>query len=272
MNVENLKCGFLKLEPQAFENGYNTGILKELQITASYNKGTEVTKNINLVTLANTWSAVFLHAASTYVKQVYARNIFTNQLFPLLANPILYTQGNLTAFDNYVEGTLKNTLNIPTASVVTNTLGTITVTGLPYNIVMDSIVTTLLTVEQATSFGFISSPDVIINSNCIYLKPSFFGLTVFPDGVYTISAIVTTTDNMLIEERSCVFVDCSFGAVLAKLTDAAACDTHSMHLLLMHYALTQGSNNACSCDDMYAIFDYLAQNINQEILEDCGCN
>ena len=62
MNVENLSCGLLKLEPQAFENGYNTGLLKELQITASYNKGTEVTKNINLLTVANIWSATFIYS------------------------------------------------------------------------------------------------------------------------------------------------------------------------------------------------------------------
>ena len=271
MIAENLSCNFLKIAPQSFETGYNTGTLKELQVTASYNQGTEVTKNINLTTLLNLWKCTFKYAANVYVKQVYVRNIFTNQLFPLIANPVSYIAGNYTALYDEIETTLRTTLNISNADV-TGSAGIITVAGLPYNIVMDSVVTTLLSVESSTPFGFTSNTDIVINNDSIYILPSFFDLTSFVNGIYSITAILTTTANVLIEERACLFVDCTLGAALHKLVDEDKCDTHSMHLLLMHYTLKEASNGNCNCSDMYSIFDYLSQNINQEIITDCGCN
>jgi len=276
MILEKLNCDFLKVSPFSYENGYNTGILKELQITGKVNNGSLITKNIDLTVPKTTWSIDFLASANIYIKQIYVRNIFTNQLFPLIiSEPIATT--NIFVQNTVVPRiatVIHTTLNSPATTVtgiVHEDLGNITITNLSHNLIMDKVVFTLLGADQEQYFTYLLNPDMILSNDMILLKPSFFGLDAFVDGIYNITSIVTTTDNILIEEHSCFFWDCEMAGKLQLYTDGTECDPHKMHLLLMHYTLTQSSNNACSCENMYDIFSYLADSLNSVTNEDCGC-
>ena len=276
MILEKLNCEYLKLSPFSYENGYNTGTLKALQITGKVNDGELITKNIDLTVARNRWVVEFTGAQGITVKQIYVKNIFTGQIFPLLVSqPVQLTNSNLqNIIVPRVNTVLHSTLNCPTATVTASLIGAtgnITIDNLPYNLVMEKVTLSLLGIEQDSYFTFLTSPDVVINNNTILLKPSFFGLESFIDGIYSMTTIVTTTDNVLIEEQACFFWDCEMAGKLQLYTDGTECDPHKMHLLLMHYTLTQSSNNACNCENMYDIFSYLALSLNNVTNEDCGC-
>lgn len=275
MILEKLNCDYLKMSPFSYENGYNTGILKALQITGKVNDGTLITKNIDLTVPKNKWVLNFVGGAGITVTQIYVKNIFTNQLFPLLLEPVALTNANLqNIIVPRINTVLHTTLNAVTATVTASLIGTvgiITIDNLPYNLVMEKATFTLLGIDQDDYFTFLLSPDIIINNDVILLKPSFFGLDAFVDGIYNMTSVVTTTDNILIEEQGCFFWDCEMAGKLQLYTDGTECDPHKMHLLLMHYTLTQSSNNACSCENMYDIFSYLALSLNNVTNEDCGC-
>lgn len=276
MLIEKLNCDFLKLSPFSYENGYNTGTIKALQISAKANDGILVTKSIDLTTPTNKWSVDFLGSAGMYIKQVYVRNIFTNQLFPLLpSTPLILSRVNIEAVIlPMVQSVIRLNFNSPTVTALgsfTGDMVNFTISNLPSNLVMDRVTLTLLGIDQDAYFSFLSNNDLIVSNNTVLLRPSFFNMEKFIDGIYSVTSIVTTTSNMLIEETGCFFFDCEMAGKLQAITDKVECDPHKMHLLLMHYTLTQASNNACSCDSMYDIFSYLSNNLNQVTNEDCGC-
>lgn len=273
MLLENINCQYIEILSKSFEEGHRAGVLKELQITAKYNDKELITKNIDLTTLQNsTWKVEFESDTQVYIKQIYAKNIFSDVLFPLLPIPIISSDIN-SIIDQLISSfiTILNFPNVTVTSSYTTTGIRLNIIGLPYNIVMDKMVLTLLNAEKYEIFTCGTDNTVIVNSNSVYLQPAFFGLDTFADGIYSISTIVTTNDNLAIEESTCFFYDCTMSGLLQLHVDLANCSSHETHLLLLHYSLIQASNNACNCNHMYDIYKYLADNINDIITEDCGC-
>lgn len=271
MIIENIQNQYLKITSSTLEQAHNTGMLKLLQVTATKNKGEVITKNIDLTTLVNQWVANFTFISGISINQIYVKNILTNVLFPVLEAPILVGTMNMITIAGMIEELISNTFHIEGVTATGRT-DSMTVEGLPYNIIMDSIVFSILGAEQTVYFNFASDPDVIISNDKIIIKPSFFTDAVLQEGIYSITIIITTTDNIAIQESTCFFVDITMSGLLQAFVEPSKCDATQMHLLLMHYSLNQGSNNNCNCDNMYEIYNYLAQVINKTlIIEDCGC-
>lgn len=272
MNLETINCEYIKVSPFAYEQGWNTETLKEIIITGIYNEGTPISKNISLVTEINTWRVNLVYTSLMLISEMNIKNIFTNQIYNLIDTPLAATSGNMTTIAAAVQVILETTFGLTSITVVANytttTTGYFTVTGLPYNLVMDSTVLTLVGVKKTTPFTFVLNADVIINQDCIYLCPSFFEQVVLQDGIYNITTDVIMTDNTDIREQVCLFVDCTLSELLYQNVNIANCDPHDMNLLMIHYALTQASGKACNCSELYKLYDYLA---NSTTTEDCGC-
>lgn len=278
MIVENIACKTIRLSSVAFESAYNSSTLKEFQLTAYLNDSDPVTKNVDLTTLSNSWTVQFPIETGIFVKQIYARNILSGSLYPLLTGTYAATAVTAsllsTEIANEITTSLLNDLNVTatTSTSLVNGIAEIEVIDMPQYLVMETVITTFMDIESTGFFHFLGSEDIIFSNNAIFVLPSFFGLTTFTDGIYHFTSIVTTTSDILIEEQACFFVDCLMAGLLHKQIDLEKCDAAQMHTLLMHYSLTQGSNNTCDCDDLYKIYSYLAKILNGQKLEDCGCN
>ena len=159
MILEKLNCDYLKVSPFYYENGYNTGIIKALQITGKVNDGALVTKNIDLTVPKNKWVLNFTGGAGITVTQIYVKNIFTNQSFPLLSQPAALTNTNLQNIivprvNTVLHTTLNAVSSVVTASLI-GTVGNITIDNLPHNLVMDKVTFTLLGLDQDQYFTFL---------------------------------------------------------------------------------------------------------------------
>ena len=133
-----------------------------------------------------------------------------------------------------------------------------------------------------------SSPTnqyIEVTSDSIILKPLFFGLLsngdidLLTDGVYKIGInMFYSLNTTYIHEENCSFVDvtykCKVAAYLDKITDVQTVDGQcAQNVTLLHYALTNGSNCACYCNEMCTAFKELAKliNVNNPKSQGCGC-
>ncbi len=135
---------------------------------------------------------------------------------------------------------------------------------------------TLTTEEVVTSLDH----DFFVNSCDLYIKPEFFGLTEFIDGVYDITVKFTHL-NGFITITNCVYIDithkCKVASLLRSISaenELAGTEKTSTIVHLLHYALVNGSNCGCNCVELLQVFNELKDllsEIDPQILKDCGC-
>lgn len=132
--------------------------------------------------------------------------------------------------------------------------------------------------EQVFGYGGVASP-LAISDNSLYISPALFGDTTLEDEVYQVTVkLKRVSDNGFITETSCAFIDvttrCKVGSQLATLSEGEFSETTD-NLLLLHYALTVGSNCGCNCPDLCKVYGELLSLIdavsNTNITTDCGC-
>ena len=114
----------------------------------------------------------------------------------------------------------------------------------------------------------------------IEVKPLFFNV-VSPnsiiDGVYSFNVKVFTTEDQYHYEQNCAFMDitfkCKVAAYIDQLNDTTEKGQIATNVHILHYALVNGSNCGCNCNDMCATFKQLydiLKPITPQI-QGCGC-
>lgn len=120
-----------------------------------------------------------------------------------------------------------------------------------------------------------------LNGDQIDIYPEFFGLTEFIDGIYKFTVKLFKENGDVIIESNCFFVDITTKCKVASLLDCLLKDIEkntpekiSVNAHILHYALVNGSNCGCNCDEMCEIYRELVlllANVNPQITNNCGC-
>jgi hypothetical protein len=276
VKIENLDCSYLKLYSSAYESSYNANQLSSIQIKVRVNHEDEITETINIVQLVDEWNLSLTFSLGTIIKQVYLRNIFTNQTFPLLPENSSYiiNTTNVLIVENLITGTLNNVLNLSDSIAdvsIENTKLLITISDLPYYIVADTLSYEYSSVVMDAYFTFDDNDGYLISNNAIYLLPSFFGKSTFTDGIYHFVTTVLTKQGVLLEEETCFFTDCATSQNLLDSINPDICSEKDVEILMLHYGLIVTSNQECDCSQMQNVFDYLEKNTDTVNTNPCGC-
>jgi hypothetical protein len=133
-------------------------------------------------------------------------------------------------------------------------------------------------------YSLSQSEKVIVSEDALYIKPFFYGMPNFIDGVYNIKVKVTDTRGSWKEESNCYFVDIftkckvSTKSILTLQSPKDVLLKESvldMYLLYSH--LINGSNcGGCNCVDMCDAYNKLVGIINGKQIKEalktnCGC-
>ncbi len=124
--------------------------------------------------------------------------------------------------------------------------------------------------------------NVYIEDNVLYIKPELFsGMTKFVDGIYKISLkFVKINSGGYVKITNCIFVDITFKCKLASLIidileeNERGTEKVSTIAHILHYALVNGSNCGCNCEEMCEVFNALKNlltGIDVKTINDCGC-
>lgn len=139
----------------------------------------------------------------------------------------------------------------------------------PYSLVVDEL-------DNIFNFAEVDS-GIFFNGDSLYINPSFFDLGAYKNGIYSIEVTILKENNSYSIDKNCFFMDidlkCKVAETLKNITDVST--TTSTNLHLMHYALVNGSNCACSCEDLcklYKEFVTMLSKADPKIQEDCDCN
>lgn len=277
MKIQNINCDYIRVLSSAYEKNYNVDNLQSVEIKVSVNDEDIITESVIIGDLYDTWKVSFAQDANTRINQLYLKNIFTNQLYPLLPEGSSFSIGtvNLDAIGVLIDATLA-ILGI-VGVTQDYTIGASTVeysfTGLPAHIIAASIYIkrTLAATESIKYFSYQDSDKYILNGNDILLLPSFFNLTTFKDGIYKFSVTVLDKQNILTKEETCYFMDCTIAGSLITNVEVDECNEADIRLLMLHYSLRIASNRHCDCEKMQNIFDFLSENIDSSNTDPCGC-
>lgn len=137
-----------------------------------------------------------------------------------------------------------------------------------------------------TITGTLNTTDIIDNSqnfyvedHILYIKPAFFGLTTFKDGIYKLEITLIGTSSQTVI-KNCTFVDISIKCKLSAYLGFIVEENKSLSTLekiytsahIFHYALLNGSNCGCNCTEMCTVYNNLIDILeNNPVTTDCGC-
>lgn len=119
-----------------------------------------------------------------------------------------------------------------------------------------------------------------ITDGVMYVSPTFFDLLAFTDSVVTLTIkLKKATEWLLIQ--NCYFIDVTYKCKVATLlegiiTESKTAGEEGLSTIahLLHYALINGSNCGCNCDELQQVFYELRKvlvNVDPKITNDCGC-
>jgi len=265
----------ISIESSEFKDAILANELDMITLTASYNKGTPVIKNI-FIPVPTIWSCPNIPISNyCVIKQVYVKNIATQQRFPLLLQPhvvnSLYAVDILllkleAAIDNLGLGA------IPFTYTVVGGTFTLSIQGLPSTMCMDTLEYEISAIT--TTLLFTRAIGGILTGDLIYISPDFFGLTEFIEGIYEIELTLHYKLKYLAQFSNCYFLDLTMKCRLG-LPENTGCGLNSLQIqyLMMHYSLTQASNCQCDCNKMHTIYQFLNANLPSTFnTVNCGCS
>jgi hypothetical protein len=122
-------------------------------------------------------------------------------------------------------------------------------------------------------YGEVSS-KAFISGGGLFIQPDFFSTGKFVNGVYKITVTYTKADGAgYIKEETCSFIDIDLACKVAALLKTVHTNKQSTNAHLLHYALVNGSNCGCNCDDLCKVFKELIDLLNSVDPQtlDCGC-
>jgi len=140
---------------------------------------------------------------------------------------------------------------------------------------------TAITISYDTTEILNINSKFFIVDEVLYVRPSFFSLSVFTDSVYKFSIKFSLTDAGYTLIENCAFVDITFKCkvaaylkdIIEENADLSDNEKVSTIIHLMHYSLVNGSNCGCNCSQMCEVFTELKKlldNIQPENTN-CGC-
>lgn len=121
---------------------------------------------------------------------------------------------------------------------------------------------------------------VDIDSKILYLSVLMFSPSMFTDGIYKVTIKFKKEAGGYIQVANCIFVDITFKCKVASLMDKiisenkTSSEKTSTIAHILHYALFNGSNCGCNCEDMCDIFKQLSDildTLDLTIDNNCGC-
>lgn len=123
--------------------------------------------------------------------------------------------------------------------------------------------------------------QVYIIGNILYIRPTFFGSSVFVDNIYKFSIKFTLEGGGYTLIENCIFIDitykCKVAAYLKNIIEenADVNDNEKISTIihLLHYSLVNGSNCGCNCSQLCEVFNELKLLLLNTKPENtnCGC-
>ena len=276
MKIENINCEYLSIYSVPLESAILNNTLHSVKIAIGVNHK----KTFNAVLKPDDvdigMSTEIMFTDDTVITQICLKNIFTGQEYELIDGGNEYHVNNhdLMILSAHITTKINDDLGIPDVHVTFTTSSsilTITIDGLPPEIIVDKVFYRTLGVSLSSTFSSSSQDNIIVSGGTIYFPPSFFDAENLVDGIYTIIVEVNLTNGMTAIEEACYFVDCISSQKLIDTIDVDLCKDVDTDLVLLHYSLTQASNNECDCEQMQKVFDYLWKNLNVINTDSCGC-
>lgn len=279
MKLQNINCDYLKITANSYSENYLNSTLSSIEINGSINDSNIIKKTINLSVINGDWIATITFNSNTRLTQIYLKNIITNISIGLLPDNSSFeiTSQGIIDISNAVRETLDTELLLTNVEqsyqLIDTTTLQITLSNLPVNLFPNTtrIKDNITNAEVINYFQTISDEDIIFNGTSILLKPSFFELTDFIDGIYKITINTLDTQNVLYRETSCYFMDCKISGSLINTIELDECNEADIRTLMIHYSLRIASNNNCDCDKMQSAFNFLNKNIDTSNTDPCGC-
>ena len=119
---------------------------------------------------------------------------------------------------------------------------------------------------------YVSSVD-----SCLYIKPTFLGLSDLVDAIYNLE--IKLIEDGYTQISNCAFLDitykCKVGGLLKWLieeNDDNSTEKVSTIAHILHYSLFNVSNCGCNCGELCNIFKELTDILNITLQDnDCGC-
>lgn len=134
------------------------------------------------------------------------------------------------------------------------------------------------TYVQELALPLVDTTMIAIVGSTIEVKPIFFAFTSTDgviDGVYTFEVKLFLNNNTFIYQENCSFIDINYRCLVANsLKDLLSKSEDGMcatNIHVLHYALINGSNCGCNCDEMCKVFNQLKKLIGPITLQTTGC-
>lgn len=108
--------------------------------------------------------------------------------------------------------------------------------------------------------------DVAANQYTID-NSAFYGVTELADAVYSFVLTVTKTDESIVQEVNCYFVDNETGCDVAELVQSEG----DLQLQLDYYILSNATDCKCNCDALCAIYKRIAEYESDNCGDCSGC-
>lgn len=228
------------------------------------------------------WSADFPTNLLSNLRGIFFENVFTGVTFNVLSatypvGVFSCSSGDITDLFPIVQSWFTANLGVTITQSYTynSTTGECTyiISGLPQSIRPINIQVRTSGIDVYNDFTYAPVQNMFFAGNALMIEPSFFTMLNFQDGVYSFDITYTTSDNNIIQEKNCFFLDCNTACTVStKLQELEKVkdEKNATNIFLLHYTLTEGSNCGCNCDELCEIFTKLCKTLNSSSCL-CGC-
>lgn len=142
---------------------------------------------------------------------------------------------------------------------------------------------------ETTLYKEVIASDMLNTNNPFYtninkfsIEPIKFGLPSITDGIFSFEVKLNKSNSAgYILFNNCIFIDINYKCKVATVLKYLLTEIQdeykekvATNILLLHYAISNGSNCGCNCIDLckaFAELTNLISIVNTKILEDCGC-
>lgn len=307
LSLSNLNDKYIKVDANYIKNMVNDGDnYTHLKITTNLNCCKEVNTRIINFDSTNYVSCSACNGANSWhidlseiiynnynIDSLVIKNIVSGVEFNILSSPIdfnYYTSNcpsnvcTLQSLSPYYEQLFENRFDSwfssgtmwqdTTVGLCENIL---TICELPENFIVKEITFNGTSLPFKYSANTSSDSDVFADSEGnLYISSELFGLDKFKDGIYKIKVRTEKKDDTWTEDEGCIFIDIDTKCKVAKkIEDILKKDEDATDIHMAHYALINGSNCGCNCNDLCELFKYINKVLGNPIettnSDDCDC-
>lgn len=283
LTLKNLDCNHLQISSEYLDDVYqNPCDYSKIEISAKINCcDTIYNDTINLPAsgscLPDVWSFKLPVLPTLLIQRIGFRNIFTGTEVPISYTVNISSVTSFNNIDNVLTVFFQNNFNsgiatLNGAATLADGIYTYLLEDIPSGFIPTYVEYSDGVVNRQIPFTFTGSvKDSFIYSEGLLVSPKMFGKAKFADGIYSLTITAYKTSGTRVTETNCLFVDCSLSCEISKKLKTLG-DKERVELLMIHYALTQGTNCPCDCDLLCELYRQLNNKleINPQI-SGCGC-